>query len=397
MTKKTSTSGRVLRWFVNIILAIIFIISVQYFKIEIFHKEKNTAFSGKEFYNPYEDYDPATLKANFHVHSKAEQVPKKIYDHYRNKGYDIISISDYQRITSDSSVSEYIPVYEHGYNLKKSHQLVINSDKVTYFDFSLGGNYHTEQQVLNKLKQKGGLLVLAHPSLNKGYRENDFQYLKGYDFIEVFNNYAVSVNIWDAALTNGYPAWILSNDDCHDITKSNLSFNNWTRIGTREKSKEEILGALKKGCHYGVRNLNHDEKNFLDSCILKEDEISVFFRHKADRISFVADNGIVKKEVMNVASASYKIGENDKYIRIESEKDEELIYLNPLIRYDGFQLNHNSGFGLVNSAMTILARLGVLIINLSVLVIILIVNGLMVVRPRLSIPSVKGNREVALG
>jgi len=100
---------------------------------------------------------------------------------------------------------------------------------------------------------------------------------------------------------------------------------------------------------------------------------------------------------LNTAVASYRLTNTDNYIRIESKKGEELIYLNPIIRYNGFQLNHNSGFGLVNSALTILARVGVLGINLSVLMLILIINGILVVRPGLPVLKVKVRREVALG
>jgi hypothetical protein len=396
--------GKIFLWASNVFLGIIFVFTIQYFKTEVFHKERNTPFSGENFYNPYKEYNSKTLKANFHVHSKSgglsgdySQVPEKIFEHYKKNGYDIVSLSDYQKITTDTSDSEYIGVYEHGYNLKKSHQLVINSEKPTYFDFSITGNYHTKQQVLNKLKQKGGLLVLAHPGLRNGYSEEDFKYLKGYDFIEVLNNYKVSEKIWDAALSNGYPAWIMANDDCHDITRSNLSFNNWTRISANNNTREEVLASLRRGSHYGVRNLNHIENNYLDSCILDGDEIRVYFSHPADRISFISDEGIMRKEVKNTNYASYQISDNDNYVRIESEKDEELIYLNPVIRYNGYQLNTNSGFGLVNTTMTIIARIGVLLINLSVLFLILILNGRFVIPGRFKTKSVKVPGEVALG
>ena len=246
----------------NFLLGLIFIFTLQYLKIEIFFKEKNTPFSGEYFYNPYNDFSLNTLKANFHTHSKSgnnsvnnPNEKEKVYRHYKNNGYDIASISDYQKITQDQTSPNYIPVYEHGYNLRKSHQLVINSKKVSFFDFSIIQTYHTRQQVINKLKLTEGLIVLAHPDLWGGYKVEDMNYLKGYDFIEVFSNYKVSANIWDAALTSGYPAWLLADDDCHDIRRPSQSFNNWTRIGSSKHTKEAGISAMKQGCHYGVRNL----------------------------------------------------------------------------------------------------------------------------------------------
>lgn len=382
------------KWFLTIILGILFIFSIQYFKIEIFYKEKNIPFSGDYFYNPYNDFSQNTLKANFHTHSKENKrkdqnvhSARNVYDHYKNQGYDIISLSNYQMISTDTTTNNYIPVYEHGYNIFKSHQLVLNSTKVTYFDFSLLQNYDTQQQVINKLRLKGGLIALAHPGLFGAYNEKTMKYLKGYDFIEVLNNYNVSESVWDAALTSGYPAWILADDDCHDISRPNLSFNNWTRIGAKGQSNEEIILSLKKGCHYGVRNLNHTEENYLDSCIVAENEISVYFQTKADKITFVSDNGLIRKEFINVASAVYNISQQDSYVRIEAQNGDQLIYLNPIIRYNGYQLTYNNGFALINTTATFLFRILVILYSVSILVLILLMNGIKV-RPERTFSSI---------
>ncbi len=372
-------------WFLSILLGIMFLLSLQYLKAEIFYKEKNQPFSGDHFYNPYKDYSPVTLKANFHAHSVSwyhltygSQYPDEIFKEYKNHGYDIISISNYQKITKDLTSPNYINVYEHGYNFRKSHQLVINSDKVTYIDFSLFQNYHTKQQVINKLKSRGGLVALAHPELRKGYKEEEMKYLKGYDFIEVFNRYKISSGIWDAALTSGYPAWILADDDCHDIDDPRLIFDNWNRICSGGSTKEEILSALKRGCSYGVRNLNHVETNFLDSCVVVGDELRVYFRSKADTILFISDNGVVRKGVNNEAFSTYKIPKSDSYVRVEAKSKGELIYLNPVIRYNGYQINQNSGLPPVNTKLTLLLRIFIIFLTISIFVLMLVLNGRLV-------------------
>jgi hypothetical protein len=369
-------------WFLNFLLVLMLLFTLQYYKAKIFYKEKNLPFSGDYFYNPYKDYSPVTLKANFHAHSvtwhhlaKGSQTPEEIYKEYKDNGYDIISIANYQKITKDLTSPNYINVYEHGYNFRKSHQLVINSERVTYFDFSLFQNYNTKQQVINKLKSRGGLIALAHPELMKGYKEEEMKYLKGYDFIEVFNRYKISEKIWDAALTSGYPAWILSDDDCHDIDDPNFIFDNWNRISSVGNTKEEILSALKRGCSYGVRNLNHAETNFLDSCVLKGDELRVFFRSKADTILFISDNGAIRKGVYNEAYATYKISKSDSYVRVEAKSNNELIYLNPVIRYNGYQLNKNSGLPPVNKKLTFLLRSFLVILTISIFILIRFLNG----------------------
>jgi len=392
-------------WILSFILALVLLFSLQYYKIEIFHREENKRFSGNNFYNPYENYSVATLKANFHTHSKKKRNPVnnpnesgKIYDHYKSNGYDIISLSDYQKVTKDITSANYIPVYEHGYNIGKTHQLVFNSDKVVYSDFSLFQNYDTKQEIINKINLSGALIALAHPNLMGGYKEEEMKYLKGYDFIEILGNYKTSVNIWDAALTSGYPAWLLSGDDCHDIRIPDFTFNNWTRISSAGQSREEIIAALKKGCHYGVRNLTHNESNFLDSCVVSGNELRVYFRNKADRITFVSDNGIIKKEVQKVAFATYEIGKNDSYVRVESRSGDESIYLNPVVRYNGYQLTYNNGFPLINTSLTILCRVLVLMSDISIILLILVLNGRAVVTlPQFKWRLIKTRREVSLG
>jgi hypothetical protein len=393
-------------WILSFILGLIFLLTLQYLNIEVFNKEQNIPFSGDLFYNPYKNFTTNTLKANFHTHSKSQNNtdnnpndPARILEHYKSNGYDIISLSNYQKISKDLTASNYIPVYEHGYNVKKTHQLVINSEKVSFFDFPLFQNYNTEQQVIRKLSSTGGLIALAHPNLREAYKESDMKYLKGYDFIEVFNNYKISANIWDAALTSGYPAWLLADDDCHDISRSNLSFNNWTRISSTGGTREEIISALKRGSHYGVRNLTHKEVNFLDSCVVKGNYINVYFRNKADKIIFISDNGSVKREISDVANAQYEISGNESYVRIEAINGDEMIYLNPVIRYNGRELTINSGFPTINIASTLILRSLFFISGISILLLILILNGLIIFPVRKFKPglTIRTRGEVSLG
>ncbi len=365
----------------TILLSISFLISLQYYNTEIFNKELNTPFSGNYLYNPYKDFSGATLKANFHAHSVAwlkltngAQEPSEIYKHYKDNGYDLISLSNYHKITRDHSASIYIPVYEHGYNIKKSHQLVLNAEKVNFFDFSAFQNYHNKQLMLKKLMRDSSMIVLAHPNLMEGYTQEEMRYLRGYQFIEVFNNYRTSLNIWDAALSSGYPAWLIANDDTHDISNPDLSLNNWNRIGDASKTKNGVLAALKKGCHYSVRNKSHKEVNYLDSCIVDGNNIKVYFKQKTDSVQFISDNGEIRQKSDNLSSDSYTISLSDSYVRIEAYTGEEIIALNPIIRYNGISLSKNNLLPTVNLTKTILYRTLVFSLSLLHLFIIMILH-----------------------
>lgn len=57
-------------------------------------------------------------------------------------GYGVPGISDYFRINPHQSrqSSRFVPVYEHGANVHKSHRLAIGSEQVDYYDVTLWHN-----------------------------------------------------------------------------------------------------------------------------------------------------------------------------------------------------------------------------------------------------------------
>lgn len=365
----------------SIVIVVALSLSIQYYNTEIYYKQKPKPFSGDYLYNPYEDYKPNPIKANFHTHSAAflgltngSQEPHEVYSHYHKNGYDIISLSNYQKITNDTGNSNYIPVYEHGYSIRKCHQLVINAHKVSYFDFPLFQTYHHKQQVLKKLQHEESLIAIAHPLLLNGYDYNDFIYLKGYHLIEIFNNRKSYIKTWDKALENGYLVWLIANDDSHNINRHDHTFVSWTRIGATNLSKKSVLNALAKGCHYGVKNIKNKEYNQLDSCKLKGNTLTVYFKNKAQSIVFISNGGSIQKTEYQTNSATYTIKPSDRYVRIEANSENEIICLNPIVRYDGEKLPYQSAFPPVNVVQTILFRFMVLMVNSILFILLLLVN-----------------------
>ncbi len=369
------------RYILSIILAIFILLSLQYLHTEIYHLNRPTPFRGQNIYNPYEDWTGEKLKANFHMHSNVWnsltsglQNKKEIFQHYRNHNYDIASMSDYHRITTpDSHSPNYIPAYEHGLNIKKSHQIILNPSHVRFFDFPLLQTRHHKQQVINKLHKYGGLIVLAHPELGNGYLSKDVETLAGYDFIEVVNHQKRSEQVWDAALTSGNPVWLLANDDTHDINKTSTCAN-WNIIGTANKNKENVLNTLKKGCHYGIKNKKHQKANDLDSLIVNDGIIEIYLRDTAHKISFISDFGVTRKVVLNKNQASYQIQEDDTYVRIEVENLDATLYFNPVIRYENKIPTAFSAIPNVNIIATILWRLGVIAGSTILLFLLLLLN-----------------------
>ncbi len=106
-----------------------------------------------------------------------------------------------------------------------------------------------------------------------------------------------------------------------------------------------------------------------------KNELRVSFRNNADTIKFISDNGAVRKVVTNRANATYDIVPGDSYVRVEAISGDESIYLNPVIRYNGKILTFNSGPAVVNMHLTILIRGLVILSSISILLLILALNG----------------------
>ena len=91
-----------------------------------------------------------------------------------------------------SKIDIYIPCYEHGYNILKSHCLGIGVDEVSKFDYPLLQASSHQQQVINNIKSKNGFVTMAHPDFGGGRDFDNMKDLVNYEFTEVLNHYRIS-------------------------------------------------------------------------------------------------------------------------------------------------------------------------------------------------------------
>src|SRR5688500_9235929 len=138
-----------------------FIISIllfQYFLSKHYTYKSQKPFSGDSLYNPYKNLGMSWQKANFHAHSRAWMgltnghfTPDSVYGKYVELGYSVPIVSNYHLLSDlpNKNASNYIPVYEHGYNRRKTHQLAIGATKVTFYDLPLYQSLDNKQFVLD--------------------------------------------------------------------------------------------------------------------------------------------------------------------------------------------------------------------------------------------------------
>ena len=307
-------------------------------------------FAGTTFYNPYQSINgDAWKKCVFHLHTKSwfgltngENSFEEMVDVYKKLNYDVIGVSDYMKINP-----QFIPVYEHGYNIKKTHQLALGATKVVWRDYFFPQNLHQKQHVIDRLKQHSQLVAINHPTMRSGYRADDFKYLSGYDLFGVQNGTHLSEASWDAALSSGHAAWLIANDDAHSVNPWRLQ-----REATFVNAGgNDVLSRLAQGVAFGVHfprknQTTLDEKireakdvTFPASIQVRDDSLHIVWRQTMQKIDFIGDNGRLLKSVTGSNTAFYAVRQQDSYVRVKLTSPEGIVYyLNPIIRCIDYQL-----------------------------------------------------------
>ncbi len=292
--------------------------SILYCNTTIFIFPEISPFQGEKLYNPYQNIYPTFLRANFHAHTKSwggitsgKNSERELYQAYAKKGYDLIGISNYHKIyqQSDSSSKLFLPFYEHGYNIGKSHILVGNASTVSFFDYPLLQSIHHQQDIINRLKKHGEFLVMAHPKFGGGRRLSSVSSIVGYRFMEVISRTLHSDFYWDSVLSAGKLVWGLGNDDTHDLVKQ-PPFRCWTMINAPNNLKA-VQEALSKGSFYAAYNKRGKEALFLISCNVQDDDIQIRLNHQADSIVFFGQSGHRAAIVSFSDSARYRFQHDD--------------------------------------------------------------------------------------
>jgi hypothetical protein len=350
--------GCIFRLFLLLITLIIVVFFIVYAVAPVYEFPAPTPFSGKVINNPYHKLDTALWrKGNFQVQSKVwmgltdgrKNEAKAIYAVYHQLDYDVVAITDYMKINRFEKDKEgYISAYEHGYGLWKTHQVCLGTNHITWLDYPFYQNLSHKQHILNTLKRHCEVLAIVHPKVRNGYDLNDMKFLSNYDLLEALSHYAISLNYWDLALSSGHPVYIISNDDSHDVLDPTKVGRYCTFFNSKSLQEDDVLSALKSGRAFGAyvnmlegadfyqKAEDHRNIPILQSVEVENDTLTVIVSEPAAAITFIGQNGIIRKIVSNSPTASYHISDNDQYIRTEILFNNNThFYLNPVIRHNG--------------------------------------------------------------
>jgi hypothetical protein len=305
-------------------------------------------FSGDVWYQPYAGYRGGGLVGNFHAHAgvwggltAGEVTREELHAMYLEHGHDVIGISDYMSIAPPQGADAlYLSAYEHGYTVGRRHQTVIGAERVDWFDYPLGGNVRQKQHVIDRLRAGAPFLVLNHPTKAGSYAFGDFEKLAGYDALEVATKYGIWDDFWDAALSAGRPVWGMAADDGHTQRTGGGSHLGIAAvvIQAAERTPEAVLAALRAGRFHSLYMRQNEPPIALVRAEIEDGELVVEIGETAQVIRFISAHGAIRREERGRSIGRYRLAARDPYVRVEVIAHGAVLYLNPVIRWDGVAL-----------------------------------------------------------
>ena len=357
------------KYFLYLIIAFVgFLVAMNIF-VPVYVFDEPIPFHGDYLLNPYQDIDSTYWKCcNFHGHTRqyggvtnGRNNGNAVYDSmYRLFGYDHVGISDYNKVNPYENGRDpgFIPGYEHGYNVWKTHQVCLGTKKVRRIDYFLYQTLSHKQHMLNKLGKQNRVVAIAHPSFVDGsYNVSDMKYLSNYKLLEVLNGFINSPEHWDMALSNGHLVYLIADDDTHDVLKVNDIALKITYLNAKDNDADQLYDALLSGKAVGIdfkldreEEMNHKVERFkrdipyLNSAKLNGGRFTVSVTKPISIAEFIGQDGRLLSDVHcyrsdSIFSVTYDIQPADTYVRtVLTFHDGTKMWLNPVTRHENQQI-----------------------------------------------------------
>ena len=270
------------------------------------------------------DAEGTWYKANLHSHSTQSDgmlSPNDLARWFRNYGYDILAITDHQKVTDPAMVRERgifcLPGAELDVGKTESgctfHLVALGIGEASEFTHDM-----TLQATLTRVDAAGGISYVAHPYWSC-LCANDLLGAESLLGVEVYNHgceleigKGFSAVHWDDLLLRGAHLTTIAVDDCHRAGWD--FFGGWTMIRAKQLSCEAILDALRKGhCYATMGPLIHDLR-------IEDGELSVECSDAAS-IHFIGNHQtgdcVHADQRPPLRGAKYHLSGHERYVRVE--------------------------------------------------------------------------------
>ena len=316
-------------------------------------------FRGPDIFNPYAALDTVQgwKRANFHTHTRVkgpfppnecEAWPQETYDTYRKLGYDIVTFSNHNELTTHPfDPSLQVNVYEQGYSPFKFHKLVFGSAGVIHWDPLLPVLTSQMQFELDYLGKGSDFIQMNHPYRTIGLTEVDMKALSGYEIMELDTHVSTQNEYWDQALSAGHYSFGLANDDLHHARSARHIAIRCNFLCTPSARYEDLKNTLLSGCYYAMRVPNYGDGDWEEKIErnhnlpricnigLEGSKIFMTLSRKADSIRVNGQDHATLLLARDTDRVEYTLGADEPFARLTAYfPGGEVIYTNPFARYD---------------------------------------------------------------
>lgn len=217
------------------------------------------------FVNPFE-MTGQWYKGNFHTHSRTSDGalwPEEVVRRYRNKGYDVLALTDHEMTNDIRGLSDKKMLVINGAELHplwprlKSEYHLVGLNLPHGFPLSQRSKQDV-QACLNQVAGVGGVNILAHPR-EMSMNHTDLVHLKHLNAIEVWTTLSEmdgelgsSEHEWAEAMDHGMFLSATGSDDVHWAPRHGLreAFGGWTMLKMTSLTTKNVLKAIRTGACY---------------------------------------------------------------------------------------------------------------------------------------------------
>jgi len=312
--------------------------TTNYMGVNKIYENEPVIFKGNEvkLLSPYTTKNNV-YRGQLHAHttnSDGAQSPTAVVTFYKNKGYNFISITDHDVITTDPSVSGILFIqgaetsYESGF--KHVNQINVATLKVA----------STVQSIIDTTNKYGNFTFLNHPMISPyTYSLKEFEALDGYYGIEVWNalvpNYANAEIRIDSLLTKHRKTYLIATDDTHDTTAVTAGTAS-VYVFADECTNAEIMSNLKAGNFYASNGA------LITSIVVSGHTVTIT-TPVSSTIAFIGKNNTTLQTTTGATTASYTITGDELYMRIKVARtsDGKMAWSNPIYINDDTKNSYN--------------------------------------------------------
>jgi len=215
--------------------------------------------------NPYKDVDwekTNQYKANLHTHtteSDGEFTVEETITKYYEAGYDILSITDHDNMTTEKPTW---PWKDWGKDPDELGMLAVKGNEIsnTHHIASYFNDYgdkleSQEENALKEIKARDGLATMCHP----GRYDKEVEWyvdlydnfynspLVGMEVFSMLNRYSGDIELWDEINAKMMPEKIVYGHSVDDMHRKYQLFNSYNYILMDDLTEVELRNSLKTG------------------------------------------------------------------------------------------------------------------------------------------------------